>query len=65
MKESIRSWRVGAGTVIKVKACKCVLYLTDQEVLELLKHDTKIWTKALKRGKAITRSKQQEQRTRT
>lgn len=48
--------------MIEVRLPKCRLFLTEEEVQGLLKHDPELWEAALKRGKAITRARQRRER---
>lgn len=48
--------------MIEVRLPKCRVFLTEQEIESLLKHDPELWEAALKRGKAITRARQRRER---
>ena len=47
---------------IPIKLTKCILYLSEQEINNLLKHDMDLWATALRRGKAIPRAEKQKKR---
>jgi len=48
--------------MIELKLTKCILYLTEQEIKNLLAHDITLWEIAIQRGKAFKRHRQAEQR---
>ncbi|NSW84275.1 MAG: hypothetical protein HPY90_13575 [Syntrophothermus sp.] len=48
--------------LIRVRLNKATLYFTPQELTGLLAKDPALWTKAIKRGKAVLRQRQAEQR---
>ena len=48
--------------MIEVRDKRCLLALTEAEVLSLLPHDKDIWARALERGKAITRARRRDER---
>ena len=48
--------------MIEIRLPKHRLFLTEEEVQGLLKHDPDLWEAALKRGKAITRARQRRER---
>lgn len=48
--------------MIEVKLTKCVLYLTEAELINLLAKDPAIWQQAIQRGKAFKRHEQFERR---
>jgi len=48
--------------MIEIRLPKHRLFLTEEEVQSLLKHEPEIWEAALKRGKAITRARQRRER---
>ncbi|HHY33919.1 MAG: hypothetical protein GX492_05230 [Firmicutes bacterium] len=48
--------------MIEIRLPKCRLFLTEEEVEHLLKHDPELWEAALKRGKAIMRARQRNAR---
>jgi hypothetical protein len=50
--------------MIEVRLPKCRLFLTEEEVQRLLKHDPALWEAALKRGKMITRARRRRERVR-
>lgn len=50
--------------MIEIRLPKCRLFLTEEEVEHLLKHDPELWAVALKRGKAIMRARQRSERQR-
>jgi hypothetical protein len=47
---------------IEIKLTKHTLFLTEQELNRLLSHDVDLWQEAIRRGKAILRARQAEQR---
>jgi hypothetical protein len=50
--------------MIEVRLPKCRVFLTEQEIESLLKHDPELWEVALKRGKVITRARRRRERQR-
>jgi hypothetical protein len=50
--------------MIEIRLPKCRVFLTEQEIESLLKHDPELWEAALKRGKVITRARQRRERQR-
>ncbi len=50
--------------MIEIQLPKCRLFLTEEEVQSLLKHEPELWEAALKRGKIITRARQRRERQR-
>ncbi len=50
--------------MIEIRLPKHRLFLTEEEVQGLLKHEPELWQTALKRGKAITRARQRRERVR-
>ncbi|MEW6047006.1 MAG: hypothetical protein AB1609_11070 [Bacillota bacterium] len=48
--------------MIEVKLPKCLLVLTEAELLSLLAHDRGLWETALRRGKAVQRARTREAR---
>ena len=50
--------------MIEIRLRKCRVFLTEEEVEHLLKHDPELWEAALKRGKAIVRARQRSERQR-
>lgn len=50
--------------LIEIKLPKCTVFLTKNEIQQLLKHDVDIWRESLKRGKYIKRGRQQRHRER-
>ena len=50
--------------MIEIRLRKCRLFLTEEEVEHLLKHDPELWEAALRRGKAIMRVRQRSERQR-
>ena len=50
--------------MIEIRLTKCRVFLTEQEIERLLKHEPELWQTALKRGKAITRARQRRERQR-
>ncbi|MFA5307837.1 MAG: hypothetical protein WC365_10370 [Candidatus Babeliales bacterium] len=46
--------------LIQIKLKRCVLYLTEQEILLLLSIRPDIWAVAIKRGKGMVRAEQAE-----
>jgi hypothetical protein len=50
--------------LIEISLTKCKLFLSEEEVLSLLKKDLEIYKEGLMRGKAIMRSKKQKERER-
>jgi hypothetical protein len=50
--------------MIEIRLPKHRLFLTEEEVQGLLKHDPELWEVALKRGKVITRARQRRERQR-
>jgi len=48
--------------LIEAKLPKCTVFLTQSEMMQLLKHDPEIWKNALQRGKYILRSRKQRMR---
>lgn len=42
---------------IEIKLQKYKIFLTEPEIMSLLAKDEKLWTEALKRGKAFTRAR--------
>lgn len=47
---------------IEVKLPKCTVFITSEEVQEMLKQNPSIYKKGLKRGKGILRHRQQVNR---
>jgi hypothetical protein len=50
--------------VIEIRLRKCRLFLTEEEVEHLLKHDPELWETALRRGKVVMRARQRSERQR-
>lgn len=48
--------------MVEIKLQKCLLVLTESELRSLLARDPALWELALRRGKSVIRSRQQEQR---
>lgn len=47
---------------IEIRMRRCRLFLTEAEIISLLAHNESLWTEALKRGKAFTRTRQASER---
>lgn len=48
--------------MLEIRLTKCLLVLSEQELQSLLARDPALWALALRRGKAILRQRQEEQR---
>ncbi|HBQ26318.1 MAG TPA: hypothetical protein DD791_07990 [Syntrophomonas sp.] len=48
--------------MLEIKASRCTLYLTEQELQSLLSRDPNLWREALRRGKAFSRATQTRER---
>lgn len=48
--------------MIEVKLSRCLVVLTEAELLSLLAHDRDLWARALERGKAVLRARAREAR---
>lgn len=48
--------------MIEVKLPRCLVVLTEAELLSLLAHDRDLWARGLERGKAVLRSRAREAR---
>jgi len=48
--------------MIEIKMPRCLICLTEQEIMDLLKSKPEVWAEALKRGKSIQRQRQAAQR---
>jgi len=49
--------------MIEIKLKKCVLVLSEAELLSLLAHDKELWQTALRRGKGTMRYKKAQERS--
>ena len=47
---------------IPIKMTKCILYLTEKEMQDLLKSNMDLWAESIQRGKAFTRAEQRKDR---
>jgi hypothetical protein len=54
--------RFDQDSLIEIKLPKCTVFLTPNEIQQLLKHDVDIWKESLKRGKGVLRSRKQKAR---
>ncbi len=50
--------------LVEIRLPKCLLVLTRGELLFLLSQDQDVWRRALERGKAILRQRQNQERGR-
>ena len=50
------------GEFLEIKMRRCVVFLTEGEIIKLLSTDPALWQEALKRGKGITRTRATERR---
>lgn len=47
---------------VEIRLKRCRLFLTESELINLLARDPALWQEALRRGKAITRKEQANER---
>jgi hypothetical protein len=48
---------------IEIKLPRCILVLTEAELMQMLKDNSGIWQQALVRGKSVIRARQAQART--
>ncbi|MEW6229374.1 MAG: hypothetical protein AB1700_15005 [Bacillota bacterium] len=48
--------------MVEIRLPKCRLFLTEEEVKHLLKHDPELWETALRRGKVVMRARRRDER---
>lgn len=52
-----------AGPLVEIKTRRCLLILSEDEIISLLSSNPDIWKTAIQRGKAIRRAKLAQERS--